>query len=138
LSNSGELIRLRGKAWSNAIKSNNAAFREKLIEGDAARTKRLKETVAAYGWPTVALIGRDGVDAAWLILQHSPDTSWQEEMLPRLQAPSEAGDIPQADVALLTDRVLVHAGRPQRYGSSFSIVSGRLVADAIEDEIKKC
>jgi hypothetical protein len=120
---------------ADAIKSNNTVFLEKLIEGDAARTKRLKEVVSAHGWPTVALIGRDGVQAAWLILQHSADWAWQEEMLPRLQAASESGDIPPADVALLTDRVLVHAGRPQRYGSSFSVVKGRLVADAIEDEI---
>jgi hypothetical protein len=119
---------------ADAIKSNNVAFRDRLIEADAARTKRLKEIVAAYGWPTVSMIGRDGVDAAWLIVQHSPDFSWQEELLPRLEAISEAGEIPLADVAMLTDRVLVHAGRPQRYGSSFSVVNGHLVADAIEDE----
>ena len=63
------------KGLADAIKSNNVVFREKLIEGDATRTKRLKNIVAAYGWPTVALIGRDGVDAAWLIVQHSPDSS---------------------------------------------------------------
>jgi uncharacterized protein DUF6624 len=120
---------------ADAIKSNNAVFGKTLTDGDAARTKRLKEIVAAYGWPTGSLIGQDGVDAAWLILQHSPDSPWQEEMLPRLQAASETGDIPRADVALLTDRVLVHAGRPQRYGSSFSVVNGHLVAEAIEDEI---
>jgi hypothetical protein len=120
---------------SDAITSNNVAFLETLIEGDAGRTKRLKEIVAAHSWPTAALIGRDGVDAAWLIVQHSPDSSWQEEMLPRLEAAAKAGDIPRSNVALLTDRVLVHAGRPQRYGSSFSLVNGRLVADAIEDEI---
>jgi hypothetical protein len=120
---------------ADAIRSNNAVFREKLIDGDAARTKRLKEIVAAHGWPTVALIGRDGIDAAWLIVQHSPDAAWQEEMLPRLQAAAEAGDILRADVALLTDRVLIHAGRPQRYGSSFSVVNGRLVAETVEDEI---
>jgi hypothetical protein len=56
-------------------------------------------------------------------------------MLPRLELPSAAGEISRADVALLTDRVLVHGGRPQRYGSSLSAVNGRLVADAIEDEI---
>jgi hypothetical protein len=120
---------------ADAIKSNNALFATTLIEEDGVRTKRLKEIVAAYGWPTVALIGRDGVGAAWLIVQHSPDFSWQEEMLPRLEAAAEVGDLPRADVALLTDRVMVHAGHPQRYGSSFSFVNGRLVADAIEDEI---
>ena len=33
---------------------------------------------------------------------------------------------------MLTDRVLVHAGKPQRYGTSFSVKNGRLVADPIE------
>jgi hypothetical protein len=120
---------------ADAIKSNNAAFDDKLREGDFARTRRLKEIVAAHGWPTVAQVGRGGVGAAWLIVQHSPDFSWQEEMLPRLELAFAAGEISRADVALLTDRVLVHGGRPRRYGSSFSVVNGRLVADAIEDEI---
>ena len=55
-------------------------------------------------------------------------------MLPVVERAAEAGDVPKSEVALLTDRVLVRSGRSQRYGSSFSIVSGRLVADPIEDE----
>jgi hypothetical protein len=35
--------------------------------------------------------------------------------------------------ALLTDRVLVHRGEPQRYGSQFDIVDGRLVPAPIAD-----
>jgi hypothetical protein len=50
-----------------------------------------------------------------------------------LERAASAGEISRTDVALLTDRVLVHRGKPQRYGNSFSFKDGRLVADPIED-----
>jgi hypothetical protein len=105
----------------------------RFIRSDSARTLRLKQIVARYGWPTPALVGADGVEAAWLMLQHSPDNAWQEQMLPVLERAAMAGEIKRADVALLTDRVLVHAGKRQRYGNSFSVTGGRLVPDPIED-----
>jgi hypothetical protein len=54
-------------------------------------------------------------------------------MLPVLERAAAAGEIGKTDVALLTDRVLVHSGKPQRYGNSFSFKNGRLVADPIDD-----
>jgi hypothetical protein len=78
-------------------------------------------------------VGKDGVEAAWLILQHSPDNAWQEQMLPVLERAAAAGEMSRTEVTLLTDRVLVHRGKPQRYGNSFSFKDGRLVADPIED-----
>ena len=38
---------------------------------DAVHTARLKAIVAAHGWPTVAQVGQDGADAAWLLAQHA-------------------------------------------------------------------
>ena len=115
------------------VARNDTAVLFRFMRADSARTLRLKEIVALHGWPTPALVGKDGVEAAWLILQHSPDYAWQEQMLPVLERSSAAGEIRRTDVALLTDRVLVHRGKPQRYGNSFSIKNGRLVADPIED-----
>jgi hypothetical protein len=105
----------------------------RFMKADSARTLRLKDIVARHGWPTRALVGKDGVEAAWLILQHSSDNAWQERMLPVLERAAAAGQISRTDVALLTDRVLVHGGKPQRYGNSFSLKDRRLVADPIED-----
>jgi hypothetical protein len=34
---------------------------------------------------------------------------------------------------MFTDRVLVHRGKPQRYGSQFDFAGGRLVPAPIED-----
>jgi hypothetical protein len=115
------------------VARNDTAVLFRFMRADSARTRRLKEIIALHGWVTPALVGKDGVEAAWLIVQHSPDYAWQEQMLPVLERAAATGEIRQADVALLTDRVLVHSGKPQRYGNSFSIKDGRLVADPIED-----
>ena len=115
------------------VTRNDTASLFRMLKADSARTRRLKEIVASHGWLTPALVGKDGAGAAWLILQHSPDYAWQEQMLPVLERAAAAGEMSRTDVALLTDRVLVHRGKPQRYGNSFSFKGGRLVADPIED-----
>ncbi len=116
-----------------AAAANDTLFLKRMMAGDSARTARLREIVAAHGWPGRALVGEEGARAAWLILQHGDDTAFQEAMLPRLWDAAAAGDVSRADVAMLTDRVLVRRGEPQRYGSSFSMLDGRLVADPIGD-----
>ena len=118
---------------SAVIARNDTAVLFRFMRADSARTLRLKQIIERHGWPTPALVGKDGVEAAWIIVQHSPDYAWQEQMLPVLERAAAAGDIRRTDVSLLTDRVLVHRGKPQRYGNSFSIRDGRLVADPIED-----
>jgi len=129
-----ELLRLGAADQEGRVAAqNDTASLFRLAKADSARTRRLKEIVASHGWLTPALVGRDGVGAAWLILQHSPDYAWQEQMLPVLERAAAAGEMSRTDVALLTDRVLVHRGKPQRYGNSFSFKGGRLVADPIED-----
>src|SRR4051794_10939213 len=52
----------------------NAEF-EKLTSAlrrvDRDNTKRLGEIVAEHGWPTTTLVGKDGANAAWLLVQHA-------------------------------------------------------------------
>jgi hypothetical protein len=117
----------------NAVARNDTAVLFRFMRDDSARTRRLKQIVAGYGWPTARLVGADGVKSAFLILQHSPDNAWQEAMLPTLERAAVAGDLSRADFSMLTDRVLIHSGKPQKYGNSFSIKNGRLVPDPIED-----
>jgi hypothetical protein len=87
-------------------------------EGDRARTERLLEIVAEYGWPTITLVGKDGEDAAWAIAQHSDlDPVPQATFLQWLQAAVDAGEASPGNLAYLSDRVAVAAGDPQRYGT---------------------
>lgn len=103
------------------------------LRADSARTRWLRSTVERSGWPMRATVGDSASKSAWLILQHSPDTAWQGEMLPVLERLGRAGELPLPDVALLTDRILVQRGEPQLYGSQFHMVGGRLEASPIAD-----
>ena len=115
-----------------AIAANDTAYIFRMMRGDSARTRRLREIVTRNGWPRVADVGKQAANAAWLVLQHSPSLEFQSEMLPHLEKLSKAGEFPASEVAMLTDRVLVNQGKPQRYGSSFTLVNGRFVAHPIE------
>jgi len=85
-----------------------------------ANAQWLKTVIAAKGWPTRSKVGRDGAKAAWLLVQHADqDPAFQAEVLPLIEHAARTGEADRADVALLTDRVLVAQGKPQRYGSQF-------------------
>ena len=90
-----------------------------LSETDRELTTELKQIVAERGWPTIALVGIDGSDAAMLVLTHTPDHEWQVSLLPELERLADSGKIDPAPLALAIDKQLVAAGLPQRYGSQF-------------------
>lgn len=103
------------------------SVRDALARRDSARTDRLREIVAEHGWPRAALVGTDGVAAAFLVLQHSPDRVLMAVLLPEIERAYEAGEIAGQSVALLTDRVRLAAGLPQRYGTQMDVVDGEAV-----------
>jgi hypothetical protein len=81
---------------------------------------RLKEIISRHGWPGRALAGEDGAFAAWRMLQHSiSDPAFMRNMLPILWACGMRGDIPLWHAAYLEDRIRMHEGRPQLYGTQF-------------------
>lgn len=116
-----------------AAARQDTLYLKRFVAADSLRSEWLEALVGERGWPTPALVGAEGVRAAWTLLQHSPDTAFQARMLPEVERAAARGELPRADVAMLTDRVLVKSGRRQRYGTSFSVKDGRLVADPIED-----
>jgi len=117
----------------SAAARGDTVYMRRFLTADSLRSLWLATLVAERGWPVARDVGQEGVHAAFILLQHSPDTAFQARMLPTVERAAVAGELPAADVAMLTDRVLVQAGRPQRYGSSFRVVGGRLVADPIDD-----
>ncbi|HEX9929339.1 MAG TPA: DUF6624 domain-containing protein [Pyrinomonadaceae bacterium] len=81
---------------------------------------RLEEIFAENGWLGKSLVGEDGAEAAWLIVQHAisrPDL--QRRFLPILKEQSEHGENPIWQAAYLEDRILSFEGKPQIYGSQF-------------------
>ena len=105
-------------------------LRQKAI--DEANAKILNKLLQDYGWPTREMVGQEGVDAAFLIVQHA-DPAFQKKMLPSVKASFERGDLDGAKYALLVDRVLVNDGLPQRYGSQAKIEEGYIILFPVEN-----
>ena len=111
----------------------DTALLRRMLQLDSLHTERLRGIVEAHGWPGKSTYGVDAAQAAFLIVQHSPSHAFQKEMLALLRAAVAAGEAKSSDAAMLTDRVRSHEGRPQLYGTQFSIREGRLVPHPIED-----
>jgi hypothetical protein len=86
------------------------------------------------GFPTKAQVGDDGVEAAFLLVQHADgDPLFQATMLPQLEVSLKRGELKGESLAMLTDRVYKGQGRPQRYGTQTTVKRGRPIVDPIED-----
>jgi hypothetical protein len=116
-----------------AVATRDTATLRAILRADSARSRWLRAVVVEAGWPLASLVGEEPAAAAWLILQHSPFQDWQEEMLPTLERLAAGGDMPPQHVALFTDRLLVHRGAEQRFGSQFQVVDDRLLPHPVED-----
>ncbi len=99
------------------------AMREqfKMSWQDAANRQRLKAIIKEHGWPGKSLVGADGANAAWLVVQHSDaDVAFQKECLALMEAAPQ-GEVSRQEVAYLTDRVLVNEKKKQRYGTQMGM-----------------
>lgn len=83
---------------------------------DEAATAWFKHVAAEHSWPSRAAVGDEGLAAAWLLAQHSPDLGFQKRCLELLLALPEA-EVPQTHIAYLWDRVCIREGRAQRFGT---------------------
>jgi hypothetical protein len=104
-----------------------------MLHVDEANLRRLKHITRQDGFPTTEMVGRDGVNAAFILTQHG-DPQFQAQILPVIEDRWKHGDIPGQDYALLTDRVLRAQGRPQLYGTQFSPGDNGFQPDPIVDE----
>ena len=101
---------------------------------DAANTERMRAIVRQYGWPGPELVGQDGTDGAFLLVQHA-NLAFQKEMLPLVEKSYKSGKLPGQSYALLLDRVMVGEGKPQVYGTQVKEWKGKEpVLQPIEDE----
>lgn len=97
---------------------------------DTRNTARLKQIIEAHGWPTIAQVGEDAANAAWLLAQHADaDPAFQREVLALMAVAVDAGQASASNYAYLWDRV----HDPQRYGTQGRCVGpGQWAPRAIE------
>ena len=81
---------------------------------------RLRELIAQYGWPAEDIAGEDGAKAAWFIVQHAVgEPDFQRQGLIHLQTCAAQSRTPAWHAAYLEDRIAMHEGRPQRFGTQW-------------------
>ncbi len=104
------------------------------MDVDRRNTARMKVIVVKHGWPTKRMVGRDGMRAAWLLVQHADQAvAFQRKCLALMGRLQKTGQVSRKDVAYLTDRVQVNEGKPQVYGTQFHVVDGARQPRPIHD-----
>ncbi|WP_196138954.1 DUF6624 domain-containing protein [Aliikangiella sp. G2MR2-5] len=102
---------------------------------DSKNLIRIKQIIKEFGWPTSKLVDAEGVNAAFIMVQHASDKSFQKEMLPHIEkAFNNDEGINGEAFALLTDRVRIRHGEKQIYGTQANEENGEMVFLPIEDE----
>lgn len=60
----------------------SAGLEKKIRDVDTYNTEMVKEIYPKNGWPYASMIGRDGVNAFWLLVQHATDLRMHDLPLP--------------------------------------------------------
>jgi hypothetical protein len=110
-----------------------ARIAEELSRIDTENTEWLRKVVDTHGWPGASMVGKDGANAAWLLVQHadlSPD--FQRRCLDLMVA-MPAEEVSRGNIAYLTDRVLLAEGKNQVHGTQFTEKDGEWVPRPLDD-----
>jgi hypothetical protein len=133
-----ELIELQARRSGkddDAARKEVEAATKKMQEIDARNTAWMKGVVDRRGWPGKSLVGADGAQKAWLLVQHADqDPEFQKRCLKLLAEAVKRGEASPEHLAYLTDRVRVADKEKQVYGTQFREVDGRMEPHPIEDE----
>lgn len=113
----GVLPSLGERRWMNALEALSMRHQQ-----------LLRPILSRCSWT----FGRDAwgeeAEAAWYVVQHADDLSFQRAQLEDLQRLSATfPGVPRKQLAYLEDRVLLGEGKAQRYGSQLEVVDGQLV-----------
>ncbi|WP_290001528.1 DUF6624 domain-containing protein [Algoriphagus sediminis] len=127
----------KGKFDSKKFKE----FTKELIALDRQNTKRMREIIEEYGWPSYELVGEGPSNNAWLIVQHADrNPAFQARCLPLLKAAVDAGQANPSNYAYLYDRVAVSKGEKQLYATQSSsnngLTEGNFYPIAREDSVQ--
>jgi hypothetical protein len=88
---------------------------------DDENVKWLFELVRTKGFPTAAQVGEQGVHDAWLLALHADRApKFQQALVPELDKRRVDGELGGDEMARFVDRLLVAAGKPQRFGTQGS------------------
>jgi hypothetical protein len=135
-----ELLAMRDRDQRARDECNTGTTDERLkcyatmsVTVDKANTQRINEIYRSIGFPDAKQVGKDGVEAFLLILQHSNDIELKQKCLAGITKAFQAKQLSASDYANFTDRLLFNLGKPQVYGCNFELKDGKQVMSRTED-----
>jgi hypothetical protein len=103
----GEYKQLTPEQWEN--------FKDSVF---TAHKVRLQEIFDEFGYPGYDLVGKEGSNNFWLMVQHADkDIDFQSRVLEKLKIEVEKKNADGSNYGLLTDRVRINKGEKQIYGT---------------------
>ena len=114
--------------------TKSADLLKRMRESRQRNTLELCPILKEFGWPTIDLVGKDGVDAAFLLLKNSSSFEIQTDLMPVIIAAVKKGQIPRASFAGYLDRLRLSGGLKQLFGTQVTVADGFLVLYPIESE----
>lgn len=100
--------------------------------------RELEQIIDNRGWLGKSLVGIEGAENAWLIVQHAISLpSFQRKCLRLIEKAVEDGEAEAWQAAYLEDRIRFFEGKPQRYGTQSDWnEQGEMQVYTLEDEEK--
>jgi len=112
----------------------DVTYHPQLEELHRSNASRLRQMIAVFGWPGLALVGERGAKAAWRIALHSiSEPDFMRQCRDLIDKASQDGDAPRWQFAIIDDRVRVYEGKPQRYGTQLRAGPNGLEPHVIEN-----
>lgn len=81
---------------------------------DSMNMIRIRQVIKKYGYPGKTLVGPGTNEAAFYVIQHSPNL---EEYLPLIKKAASARELPFTLYAMMVDRSLMYKEKEQVYGT---------------------
>ena len=134
-----ELLRLKALDQNRLIEDirdnrNPDDLKRRMREARTANSERLCAIIKKHGWPTVSMVGSEGVAAAFFLLRNSSSSQLKSQLTSIILAGAASGEILRPEVASYIDRLRLDAGLKQLFGTQATILDGFLVLFPIEAE----
>lgn len=126
--------KIRQSLNNESDQAARAIIMKKMWATDDANQLRLDEILKQHGWPQKKDVGASAVSTAFLIIHHAPLETMKRHYA-SVQKAAESGDLSKDSFAMFDDRLRMHEGRPQRYGTQMKgDKNGKNTIWPIEDE----
>ncbi|WP_298763018.1 DUF6624 domain-containing protein [uncultured Polaribacter sp.] len=98
----------------------------------------LDKIITEIGYPTIAKVGEEASDAAWLIIQHAiSKPNFMRKCLQLLEIAVKNKEADAKNFAYLSDRIAFFENKPQKYGTQFNWDNQGKLSPNIFDNLEK-